>query len=40
MGTVIVFITGIGVIIGKVILINNFVGNSIIVGIRTKEGVI
>ena len=40
MGTVIVFIASVTVIVGKVILINNFVGNSIVVGIGTKEGMI
>ncbi|GCL56647.1 hypothetical protein NIES3806_40110 [Microcystis aeruginosa NIES-3806] len=40
MGTVIVFIAGISIIISKVVLINNFVGNAIVVGIGAKEGMI
>ena len=40
MGTVIVFIAGVIVIIGKVVLVDNFVGNSIVIGIGAKEGVI
>jgi hypothetical protein len=35
-GTVIVFITGISIIISKVVLIDNLVSNTIIISIRTE----
>ena len=37
MGAMIVAIAGIGIVIGKVVLINYFIGNAILVGIGAKE---
>jgi hypothetical protein len=39
-GTVIVFVAGVAVVVGEVVIIDNFIGNAIIISIGTKEGMI